>query len=73
MVKYFTIFEEAMLEEINEDRIKHGKKPLKDIQKTEIMFDEGFDSMLNNLVYHRIWIILKTNDMLHLPYIPKVF
>ena len=27
------IYEEAMLKEINEDRIKHGKKPLKDIKK----------------------------------------
>lgn len=34
------VYEEAMLEEINRDRISHGKKPLKEISKTEVMFDE---------------------------------
>ena len=34
------VYEDKLLEEINEDRISHGKKPLKDITKREIMFDE---------------------------------
>ncbi len=34
------VYEDAMLKEINEDRIEHGKKPLKEINKTEVMFDE---------------------------------
>jgi len=27
------VYEDEMLKEINEDRISHGKKPLKDIEK----------------------------------------
>jgi len=34
------VYEDAMLEEINRDRENHGKKPLKEVSKTEIMFDE---------------------------------
>ena len=33
-------YEDAMLEEINIDRENHGKKPLKETGKREIMFDE---------------------------------
>ena len=43
------VYEEAMLKEINEDRIKHGKKPLKDIKKTEIMFDEETGEIIENV------------------------
>ena len=43
------VYEEAMLEEINEDRRKHGKKPLKDVQKTEIMFDEKTGEVIENI------------------------
>lgn len=42
------VYEEAMLEEINQDRISHGKKPLKDIQKTEIMFSEETGEVIEN-------------------------
>ena len=37
-----------MLKEINEDRINHGKTPLKDIKKTEIMFDEKTGEVIEN-------------------------
>ena len=43
------VYEDAMLEEINEDRRKHGKKPLKDVQKTEIMFDEKTGEVIENI------------------------
>lgn len=43
------VYEDAMLEEINKDRIEHGKKPLKDIQKTEIMFDEETGEIIENV------------------------
>ena len=34
------VYEEELLNEINEDRKKHGKSPIKEIAKKEIMFDE---------------------------------
>ena len=43
------VYEEAMLEEINEDRIKHGKKPFTDIEKAEIMFDEETGEIKENI------------------------
>ena len=43
------VYEDAMLEEINKDRIEHGKKPLKDIQKTEIMFSEETGEIIENV------------------------
>ena len=43
------VYEEAMLEEINKDRIAHGKKPLKDIKKIEIMFDEETGEAIENI------------------------
>ena len=43
------VYEDAMLQEINEDRITHGKKPLKDIAKTEIMFDEETGEIKENI------------------------
>lgn len=43
------VYEDAMLEEINKDRIEHGKKPLKDIQKAEIMFDEETGEIIENI------------------------
>lgn len=43
------VYEKAMLEEINKDRISHGKKPLKDIQKTEIMFSEETGEIIENV------------------------
>ena len=42
------VYEDAMLEEINKDRIKHGKKPLEDIEKTEVMFDEETGELIEN-------------------------
>lgn len=43
------VYEDSMLKEINEDRIEHGKKPLKDIAKTEIMFDEEAGEIIENI------------------------
>lgn len=43
------VYEDAMLEEINEDRIKHGKKALKNIEKTEVMFDEETGEIIENV------------------------
>ena len=43
------VYEEAMLEEINKDRIEHGKKPIKDIEKKEIMFDEETGEVIENV------------------------
>jgi len=43
------VYEDAMLKEINEDRIKHGKKPLKSIEKAEIMFDEETGEIIENV------------------------
>ena len=34
------VYEGQMLEEINEDRIKRGKKPIESLVKKEVMFDE---------------------------------
>lgn len=42
------VYEDAMLKEINEDRINHGKKPLKEIKKTEIMFSEETGEVIEN-------------------------
>lgn len=42
------VYEDAMLQEINEDRRKHGRKPLKELQKTEIMFDEKTGEIIEN-------------------------
>lgn len=38
-----------MLEEINEDRIKHGKKTIEDITKKEVMFDEETGELKENI------------------------
>ncbi len=43
------VYEDAMLKEINEDREKNGKKPLKNIEKTEIMFDEETGEVIENI------------------------
>ena len=43
------VYEDAMLQEINEDRITHGKKPLKEIEKVEIMFDEETGEIKENI------------------------
>lgn len=42
------VYEDKMLEEINEDRIKHGKKAIKDITKSEVMFDEETGELIEN-------------------------
>lgn len=42
------VYEDKMLEEINEDRIKHGKKSIKDITKSEVMFDEETGELIEN-------------------------
>lgn len=43
------VYEDAMLKEINEDRINHGKKPIKEIEKTEIMFSEETGEIIENV------------------------
>ena len=43
------VYEDALLQEMNEDRITHGKKPLRDIEKTEIMFDEETGGIKENI------------------------
>ena len=43
------VYEDALLQEMNEDRITHGKKPLGDIEKTEIMFDEETGEIKENI------------------------
>ena len=42
------VYEDKMLEEINEDRINHGKEPFKELNKTEIMFDEETGEVIEN-------------------------
>ena len=42
------VYEDKMLEEINEDRINHGKKPFEELNKTEIMFDEETGEVIEN-------------------------
>ena len=42
------VYEDAMLKEINEDRIKHGKHPIENIEKTEVMFDEETGELIEN-------------------------
>lgn len=43
------VYEDQMLEEINEDRKKHGKKPLDKLNKKEIMFDEETGEIIENI------------------------
>lgn len=43
------VYEDKLLEEINEDRIKHGKKPIEDITKKEVMFDEETGELKENI------------------------
>ena len=43
------VYEEELLKEINEDRIKHGKKPLKNIERKEIMFSEETGEVIENI------------------------
>ena len=43
------VYEDKLLEEINEDRIKHGKKPIEDITKKEVMFDEETGELKENV------------------------
>lgn len=43
------VYEEAMLKEINEDRIKHGKKPLEELEVSEIMFSEETGEIIENV------------------------
>lgn len=43
------VYEDKMLEEINEDRVSHGKKPLKKLSKKEIMFDEETGEVIENI------------------------
>ena len=43
-----SISEDKLLEEINEDRIKHGKKPIENLNKKEIMFDEEIGEVIEN-------------------------
>lgn len=42
------IYEDKLLEEINEDRINHGKKPIDSLNKKEIMFDEETGEVIEN-------------------------
>jgi len=43
------VYEDKMLEEINEDRVNHGKKPLKELTKKEVMFDEETGEIIENV------------------------
>ncbi len=43
------VYEEELLKEINEDRIKHGKKPIKEMKKKEIMFSEETGEVIENI------------------------
>ena len=43
------VYEDAMLKEINEDREKHGKKPIESLTKKEIMFDEETGEVIENV------------------------
>lgn len=43
------IYEDKLLEEINEDRINHGKKPIESITKKEVMFSEETGELIENV------------------------
>ena len=43
------VYEEELLKEINEDRIKHGKKPIKEMKKKETMFSEEAGQVIENI------------------------
>ncbi len=43
------VYTDKMLEEINEDRIKHGKNPFEDLENKEIMFDEETGKVIENV------------------------
>ncbi len=42
-------YEEELLKEINEDRKRHGKKPIENIEKREIMFSEETGEIIENV------------------------
>ena len=42
------VYEDELLEEINEDRIKHGKKKIDSLTKKEVMFDETTGELIEN-------------------------
>ena len=42
------VYEDELLEEINEDRIKHGKKKIDSLTKKEVMFDEATGKLIEN-------------------------
>lgn len=42
------VYEDELLKEINEDRMKHGKKPMENLNKKEIMFDEETGEIIEN-------------------------
>lgn len=43
------IYEDKLLEEINEDRINHGKKPIENVTKKEVMFSEETGELIENV------------------------
>ena len=43
------VYEDKLLEEINNDRIEHGKKPIETVIKKEIMFDENTGEVIENI------------------------
>lgn len=43
------VYDDAMLKEINEDRMKHGKKPFESLTKKEIMFNEETGEVIENI------------------------
>lgn len=43
------IYEDKLLEEINEDRINHGKKPIENVTKKEFMFSEETGELIENI------------------------
>ena len=42
-------YEDELLKEVNEDRVNHGKKPLKDIEREELEFDEKTGEIKKNV------------------------
>lgn len=44
------VYEDELLEEINEDRIKHGKKKIDSLTKKEVIFDEATEIKIQNIL-----------------------
>ena len=51
---YDANYDDELLKEINEDRIAHGKKPLKETKAEELNYDEETGSLKKDLVSKHI-------------------